>query len=272
MNLTLEQKTKEFLKKNNIRPSKKLGQNFLVDEVILHKIIKASRLTKSDLVVEIGPGIGTLTQELCKVAGEVIAIEKDRHLAKILEKNISKSGNIKILQKDILASDDLLTINNYKIVANLPYNIALPIIRKFVEGENPPQEMILMIQKEVAQKICSEKSSLPKIAIEFYAKSELLFFVPKESFLPIPKVDGAVVRISDIQKNIPKVNQDLFFKILKAGFTHPRKTILNNLSVKLNIGKDKCKEWLNQCSIPLQNRPENLDLKDWLRLTYNFSL
>jgi 16S rRNA (adenine1518-N6/adenine1519-N6)-dimethyltransferase len=270
MHLTLEQKTKDFLKKYNIRPSKKLGQNFLINETILAQIIQASHLTKNDVVLEIGPGLGILTQELASAAKRVMAIEKDNKLAVILKQKLPKYRNIEISQGDILKNYKLPTIS-YKLVANLPYNIALPIIRKFVEEKNPPQEMILMLQKEVAQKICAQKSSLPKIAIELYAKTKILFYVPKESFWPMPKVDGAVIKIFDIQKNVPKIDKDLFFKILKAGFAHPRKTILNNLSKKLGVEKEKTISWLEDSKINPKKRAEDLDLKNWLTLAQNFN-
>lgn len=300
MNTTFEQTTKEFLEKYNIRASKKLGQNFLIDKHILDKIIQASELTKSNVIVEIGPGIGTLTEELAKVVSKVIAIEKDSKLSKILKKKMLQYQNVEIIEDDIMSwpvsptlpagggkrglrgakegerrelkeSERRVEWSNYNIVANLPYNIALPIIRKFVEHKNPPKKMILMLQKEVAQKICDKKSSLPKIAIELYAKSEILFFVPKESFFPMPKVDGAVIKISDIQKNVPNIDKALFFKILKAGFAHPRKTILNNLSKKLDIEKQEAKKWLEKCDISPQYRPENLNLKNWIKLVNSFN-
>ncbi len=271
MNSFLEQKTKEYLKKHNIRASKKLGQNFLIDKNILDKIIQSSHLTKNDIVLEIGAGIGTLTRELAETAKKVIAIEKDKRLVELLKISLAKFKNLEILQGDIMKFLPPPE-KNYKIVANLPYNIALPIIRKFIEEKNSPQEMILMLQKEVAQKICSGKSSLPKIAIELYAKSEILFFVPKESFWPMPKVDGAVIKITDIQKNVPKVDKDLFFKILKAGFAHPRKTILNNLSKKLDIEKEKVNSWLENSKINPKKRAEDLTLKNWLTLVQNSKL
>ncbi len=269
MNPTLEQTTKEFLKKHNIRPLKKLGQNFLIDKTILDKIILASQLTKDDIVLEIGPGIGTLTQELARTADRTVAVEKDKQLVKLLKTNLTEFKNLEIIESDIIKFSPPFK-HNYKIIANLPYNIALLIIRKFIEEKNPPKEMILMLQKEVAQKICSEKSSLPKIAIELYAKSKILFFVPKESFFPIPKVDGAVIKIFDIQKNVPKIDKDLFFKILKTGFAHPRKTILNNLSKKLEMRKEKVNSWLKNSKINPQKRPEDLKLKEWINLTNGF--
>ena len=287
MDLTSRQTVKALLEKYNIRPSKKLGQNFLIRKNILDRIVQAARLTKKDIVLEVGSGMGALTQELAKVAGKVIAIEKDKKLALMLKQEISEYQNVEMLEADIMINSHLLLIinnklsiindklsmiNRYKVVANLPYNIALAVIRKFVEIEHPPKMMILMLQKEVAQKICAKKSSLPKIAIQFYANSEILFYVPKKSFLPMPKVDGAVIKIFDIQKNIPKVDKNLFFKILKAGFTHPRKTILNNLCLSLKLKKEKTNYWLKTSKINSQKRPEDLALKDWLSLTRNSKL
>jgi len=275
MDLTKEKTIKSLFRKRNFRPLKKLGQNFLIDKNILDKIILASRLTNKDIVLEIGPGIGTLTQALALKAKKVIAIEKDKKLALILKQTLLKYQNVEIIWDDILKAsfinDKLPMINNCKVVANLPYNIALAVIRKFIEEKNPPETMILMLQKEVAEKICSQKSSLPKIAIEFYAKPKILFYVPKDCFWPQPKVDGAVIKITDIQKNVPKVNKDLFFKILKAGFASPRKTILNNLSKSLKLDKEKTTQWLKNSSISPQKRPENLTLKDWLNLANSFN-
>jgi len=162
----------------------------------------------------------------------------------------------------------LVSVEQYKIVANLPYNIALFVIRKFIEAKNPPQEMILMLQKEVAEKLCSKKGSLPKIAVEFYAKTEFLFKVPKTAFHPQPKVDGAVIKIKNIQENLPNVDEKLFFKILKTGFSYPRKTILNNLS-KIKEKQD-AKIWLKNSGIESKKRPENLTLSDWVKLCNGF--
>jgi|AntAceMinimDraft_16_1070373.scaffolds.fasta_scaffold07918_3 16S rRNA (adenine1518-N6/adenine1519-N6)-dimethyltransferase len=270
MNLNSEKTIRELLKKYHLRPSKKMGQNFLVNEDILDKIIQNSQLTKNDVVLEIGPGIGALTQKLLKIVKKVVAVEKDKQLAKLLKMSLAEFKNLEIIEGDIMIVNDLPIIKPYKIVANLPYNISLPIIRKFIEGKNPPQEMILMLQKEVAQKICSQKSSIPKIAIELYAKSKILFFVPKESFWPMPKVDGAVIRITDIQKNVPNINEDLFFKILKAGFAHPRKTILNNLSQQFGIEREKTQEKLLKCEIIPKKRGAEIDMDGWIRLSNSF--
>jgi 16S rRNA (adenine1518-N6/adenine1519-N6)-dimethyltransferase len=212
-----------------------------------------------------------LTQELAKQAKKVMAVEKDKNLINVLKNNTSKYQNLQILQGDIMINYHLSLIDDYKIVANLPYNIALAVIRKFLEEKNPPQTMVLMLQKEVAQRICSKKSSLSKITVEFYAKPEILFYVPKTSFWPAPKVDGAVIKITDIQKSIPNVDKELFFKILKIGFSHPRKTILNNFSQGLKLEKEKISQWLKNANVPCQKRPEELVLKQWTKLIDSFS-
>ena len=280
MDLTNKDTIKKLLKDNNLPTLKKFGQNFLVEKNILEKIIESACLKKDDIVLEIGPGLGVLTKELAAKCQKVIAIEKDKRIINLLKQNLAGFDNVEIVEADILKLDYCRcqtstlcrcltsTARDYKIVANLPYNIALPVIRKFIETENPPQEMILMLQKEVGEKLCSKKGSLPKIAVEFYAKAELLFKVPKTAFYPQPKVDGAVIRITKIQKNLPKINEKLFFKILKTGFSYPRKTILNNLS-KLKEKKDT-EIWLKKAGIDPIKRPENLLLADWVKLCNGF--
>ena len=283
MDLTDNQTIKQLLKNNNLPALKKFGQNFLIDKTILEKIIESDQLKKDDIVLEIGPGLGVLTKELAKNCQKVIAVEKDKRIISTLKQNLCDFDNVEIIEADILGNSfedtgletrsnqrgpSSLIAGKYKIASNLPYNIALPIIRKFIEAENPPKEMILMLQKEVAEKLCSKKGSLPKIAVEFYAKTELLFKVPKTAFYPEPKVDGAVIKITKIQQDLPNVDEKLFFKILKIGFSYPRKTILNNLS-KLKEKKD-AEIWLKKSCIEPTKRPENLLLFDWVKLCNGF--
>ncbi|MBU1045584.1 ribosomal RNA small subunit methyltransferase A [Patescibacteria group bacterium] len=282
MDLCSKQTIKSLLKNSNISPSKKLGQNFLIDGGIIDKIIGFADLNNQDTVLEIGPGLGCLTQALAQKAKQVVAIEKDPKLLEVLKNNLRELDNVKIIFGDILGIEiqnpnvkcqiksKIPISNKYKVVANLPYNIALPVIRRFIEATTPPQLMILMIQKEVAQKICGEKSCLPKIAVEMFAKPEILFFVPKKSFFPEPKVDGAVIKISEIRDKNPKMDKELFFKIVKAGFAHPRKTILNNLSKELNIPKNDTAQWLEKANIPGPKRPEDLNLQEWIKLVDGF--
>ncbi|MFA5348868.1 MAG: 16S rRNA (adenine(1518)-N(6)/adenine(1519)-N(6))-dimethyltransferase RsmA [Candidatus Paceibacterota bacterium] len=275
MNLANKKEIVEILKKYGIRLTKGLGQNFLINRNIILKLIRLSGIDKSDAVLEIGPGIGVLTQELAKNSDFVIAVEKDRVLSEICKENLKDFNNVIVFNEDILKIDlknifSDLSIESYKLVANLPYNISLRIIREFLEYESPPKDMIVIIQKEVAQKICDKKSSLPRIAFDFYGKSKILFYLSKELFWPKPKVDGAVLHIADIQKNLPDVDRELFFKILKFGFSHPRKTIVNNLS---GLGdKDKIIDWIEKSNIDIKVRPEDIKMEEWINLTLNFKL
>jgi len=283
MSQNFRKEIKNLLKEHKIRPSKRLGQNFLISKRILDRIIKASNLKKNDVVLEIGPGIGTLTQELAKRVKKVIAVEKDKKMIKILHETLRNFTNVEITQGDILklpVTRYSLPVTAYKIIANLPYYIVSPVIRKFLETKNSPKEMILMVQKEVAQRICSKppKMNLLAISVQFYAKPETLFLVPKESFWPKPKVDGAVIKISRIRTNLPQINTNSFFRIVKAGFSQPRKQIVNSLSKGLalslpnglKLDKEEVKGWLLKNKIKPIQRAETLSVKDWIRLTKNY--
>ena len=268
---------KKLLKKYGFRPSKRLGQNFLIDEKVFRKIIKAANLTKNDFVLEIGPGIGNLTLELSKRVKKVVAVEKDEKMIEILKEVLkdSKTDNIKVIQKDILKLNlKDKAFNSYKLVANLPYYITSPVIRKFLEAKNPPQLMVLMIQKEVAQRICAQppKMSILSVSVQFYAKPEIVSFVSKNSFWPSPNVDSAIIKISQIKTNLPRINTNLFFKVVKAGFSQPRKQLINNLSKKLKINKEKVKSWLLKNDIQSSQRAETLTIKDWQKLTKSLKL
>ena len=266
MDLFDKKTIKQTLK--NLPALKKFGQNFLIDKNILKKIAEAAKLTKDDIVLEIGPGLGSLTQELVKKSKKVIAIEKDKRMVKLLKNNL-KAANLRIVEADALYGDYSLP-KNYKLIANLPYNISVPLIRKFLEAQRPPKIMILMTQLEVAEKICSQKTSILKIAVEFYGKAEFLFKVPKEKFLPQPKVDGGVIRIDKIQKSIPNVDKKKFFELLKSGFAYPRKTILNNLSKKLKIEKGEVLKLFEKADINPKKRPQDIDFKHWVKLFNSF--
>jgi len=260
---------KELLKKYKARPSKRLGQNFLIDKSVLQKIIETADLKSSDFILEIGPGIGNLTQELAKKAKKVIAVEKDLKLAEILKELLDcwNIKNVRIVNKDILKLDPKpSTLKSYKIVANLPYYIVSPVIRKFLESKYPPESMILMVQKEVAQRICARppEMSLLAVSVQFYAQPEIISYVSKKSFWPQPKVDGAVIKLK-VESQKLKVNKELFFGIVKAGFIQPRKQLINNLS---QLGqKEKIKIWLLKNNIQPSQRAETLSVKDWIRLT-----
>ncbi len=278
MNLSDKKEIVGILKKHGIRLTKGLGQNFLINKNIILKLIRVFGINKSDVILEIGPGIGVLTQELAKNSKMVVAIEKDRILSEICKDNLKDLKNVFVINQDALKSDvkklfsDLkIKEKTYRVVANLPYNISLRIIRRFLEDEFPPKDIVVIIQKEVGQKICDKKSNLPKIAFNFYGKPKNLFYLSRELFWPKPKVDGVALQIANIQKNLPDVDDKLFFKILKAGFSHPRKTIVNNLS-SLNIEKERIVVWLNRSNIDIKARPENIKMEEWINLTLNFKL
>ncbi|MBZ9578244.1 ribosomal RNA small subunit methyltransferase A [Patescibacteria group bacterium] len=275
MDLTLKKVVKYLLKKYGAYPSKRFGQNFLIDKSALKKIVESANLHLKDIVLEIGPGIGTLTKEIAKKVKRVIAIEKDKKMIEILKETLNDFKNVKIIQEDILKIDPkyyILNTKHYKIVANLPYYIVSPVIRKFLESKNPPEFMILMVQKEVAQRICSKppKMSLLAVSVQFHAKPKIISFVLKKSFWPQPKVDGAIIELSKIRSQKSKIFTDLFFKIVKAGFSQPRKQLANNLSKGLELDKERIKKWLLKNKIKPTQRAETLSVQDWIKLTKNF--
>lgn len=268
---------RNLLKSYGIRPSKALGQNFLVDEKAFKKIIEAANLSKKDLVLEIGPGIGNLTLKLAGKAKKVIAIEKDKRMCEILE-NIIKSQNIKnikVINKDILKTNlGIYTLKPYKLVANLPYYITSPVIRRFLEMKNTPESIILMIQKEVAQRICAKpnKMSLLAVSVQFYAKPKIISYISKKAFWPEPKVDSAIIRIVLLKTKFSKKFIEKFFKIVKAGFSQPRKQLINNLSKGLKLEKERIKDWLLENEIEPSQRAETLSVNEWQKLAKSFKI
>lgn len=268
---------KNTLQDRGIFPLKRLGQNFLTDESALLKVVKAADLTSDDFILEIGPGTGILTREIAKKAGKVIAIEKDPRMTAFLEEALKDYKNIEIVRADVLKINLGTWLGKgqkqtYKIVANLPFYITAPVIRKFLEDERPPESMVFMVQKEVAQRICAQPPdmSILAVSVQFYARPEIISFIPKEAFWPKPKVDSAIIKIVP-KKNTAIQDNRLFFKIVKAGFAQPRKQILNNLSKSLKLDKEKTKIWLLENKIQPSQRAETLNIKDWVELAKTFS-
>lgn len=268
-----------LLKKYQTQPLKRLGQNFLIDRGVIKKIIEAAELKKDDLVLEVGPGIGNLTIELAQRVKKVIAIEKDKKMIEILENLLECSNvrNVEIINKDILKLDlKPYTLKPYKVVANIPYYLTSPLIRKFLENTGVrPLQMTLMVQKEVAQRICAKPPdmSLLTVSVQFYAKPEIASYVSKKSFWPRPKVDSAILRIAPlINADRKLIDAELFFKVVKAGFTQPRRQLINNLSRGLKIEKEKVKNWLLENGIEPRQRAETLTIEDWINLTKSLKL
>jgi 16S rRNA (adenine1518-N6/adenine1519-N6)-dimethyltransferase len=275
MNLFSPKKLKNFLRKYQIFPAKRLGQHFLVDKSVLKKIIQAANLKEKDVILEIGPGLGVLTLELAKRVKKVIAIEKDSKMSELLENFLRNQGikNVQIIKKDILKIKNReLKIRSYKLVANLPYYLTAPIIRKFLEIKNQPKLMVLMVQKEVAQRITAKppKMNLFSASVQFYAKAEVISFVSENAFWPKPKVESAIIKITPNQKL--QKNRELFFKIVRAGFSQPRKQIINNLTKILKLSKKQLEDWLKSCDIKSNQRAEVLNLEDWFCLVNNFDI
>jgi 16S rRNA (adenine1518-N6/adenine1519-N6)-dimethyltransferase len=261
---------KEILKKYRIFPSKRLGQSFLIDKKVLKKIVEAAELSKNDIVLEVGPGIGNLTKELAKRAKKIIAVEKDKRMVEILEETLEDFKNVKIVRADILKFPiHQLQTTDYKLVANIPYYLTSYLIRKFLELKNKPKLIVLMVQKEVAQRICAKppKMNLLAVSVQFYAKPKIISFVSKNCFWPRPKVDSAIIKIKPLvnaEKRL--IDADLFFRIVRAGFSQPRKQLINNLSKKLKKDKKIVRDWLLKCNIPPNKRAQALSIEDWKKL------
>ena len=292
MDLASEKGVKKLLDQYQLRPSKGLGQNFLVDKAVLAKIIETADLKANDVVLEIGPGLGTLTIELAKRVNRVIAVEKDLGMVEILKETTKDFKNIEIVHGDILKISNSQfpifnfkffpswtgscrsgTISNYKAVANLPYYIASPVIRKLLESKDPPKTMVLMVQKEVAQRICSQPPdmNLLAVSVQFYAEPQIISFVPKDAFWPKPEVDSAIIKIIPlINANKNLIDANHFFRIVKAGFSQPRKQLANNLR-QLGLEKEAIKKNLLAEQVNPERRPATLTIKEWIKLTKSFT-
>lgn len=260
---SLAEITKELLASYNRRPRKRLGQHFLIDPQVLQRIIKAAELTKEDLIIEIGSGLGVVTAELAKHAGQVIAIEIDKELAKISRDVLKSVSNVNLIAEDILKANlvQLVRDGKYKIVGNLPYYITAPIIEKILEAENKPELAVLMIQKEVAERMAaspgSKKYGSFSIFVQYHAKVKLDSFVSKSSFHPWPEVSSAIVVLKPYQTPKYQIKDEkLFFDIVHAAFQQRRKKLKNSLA-KYNLAGTNA---------DLNRRPETLNIDDFAKL------
>lgn len=266
--------TQRLLKVNKILPSKSKGQNFLISENILEKIIVSSNLKKGDNVLEIGPGIGTLTRELVKKNINLKVIELDKNLVKFL-KPLSESKNFEIIESDILKINPEETfsrefVENYKIVSNLPYNITSIFLRIFLGQKHKPKEMILMLQREVVNRIINKDGKWSKLSImcNLYSHTEYLFDVKRDNFYPSPSIDSAVMKFSIYKKN-PYGNFDekKFWQVVNIGFSSKRRTLINNLSAGLKIDKSVLKVTFLKFGFDENIRAEKLSINDWINLS-----
>lgn len=264
--MNIYQETKYIMDKYNVNPNKKLGQNFLIDEQALNKI--AEDVKEDDTIIEIGPGLGTLTNILLEKAKKVIAVELDPKMCEILKSRFIAYNNIEIINEDILKLDMDKLVPKAKVVANLPYYITTSIITQLLKTNI--KDITVLIQKEVAERICSKPGEKEAGAItyfvNYYADSKIVGNVGKECFIPSPKVDSSIVNITKLDKPRVEVNnEDLFFKIIKENFTKRRKTILNSLSSI--IDKEKLKMILQELDISENIRGEELSIKQYADIT-----
>ena len=251
------------------KAKKSLGQNFLKSKKALTRICEAGELSSGDIVLEIGPGKGALTEKLLEKGAQVIAIEKDDSLIPFLQEKFTneiKSGQFILLNQDVLDFNIPKNIKKYKLIANIPYNITGAIFKKFLEEEKQPEKMVLLVQKEVAERIIAKdgKESILSISVKIYGLPKYIMTVGKKFFSPSPKVDSAVILISDISKNTfnGNISEKKFFEILKAGFAHKRKLVLSNLT-KTFKQKDEFEIIFNKLKINKNSRAENLTAQNW---------
>ncbi|MBC8274135.1 MAG: ribosomal RNA small subunit methyltransferase A [Chloroflexi bacterium] len=262
----------KLLRQSGIRPKKRLGQHFLVDEAILDTIVVAAELSPEDIVIEIGPGLGVLTAELARGAGKVIAVELDTKLALLLKRRLASLANVDVINADILKvspSQLLETKSDYKVVANLPYYITSPILRRFVEASLKPSLMVVMVQKEVGNAIVAGpgEMSLLAVSLQVYSKPKIVSYVPSQSFYPPPKVDSAIVRFDLLPEPAVKVADiNGFFQVVKCGFTSPRKQLHNSLAQGMGVKPAEVALLLERAGIESQRRAETLSLEEWARL------
>ena len=273
------QNTIEVLQKYNFSFQKKFGQNFLIDTHVLDKIIQSANITEDDMVLEIGPGIGTMTQYLAQAAGKVIAVEIDKNLIPILEDTLSGYDNVRVINEDVLKLD-LKKIadeeNNgkpVKVVANLPYYITTPIIMGLFENEVPVESITVMVQKEVADRMQTGPGNKDygalSLAVQYYADPYIVANVPPNCFMPRPKVGSAVIRLTRHAAPPVKVdNEKWMFDIIRASFNQRRKTLANGLknSQELQFTKEQVEQAITECGLPLNIRGEALTLEQFAAL------
>jgi 16S rRNA (adenine1518-N6/adenine1519-N6)-dimethyltransferase len=260
---------------NSIPAKKSLGQNFLKSKIALNKMVEAGEVTGADIVLEVGPGKGVLTEKLLLTAKKVIAVEKDDRLISLLQEKFASeiaNNKLEIVHDDILnikQSDYNLKTGEYKIIANIPYYITGQFLRKFLETDCQPAKIVVMVQKEIAQRIMAhnKKENLLSISVKAFGTPKIIMKVDKENFSPAPKVDSAILSISNISKKFfmdSKIGEKEFFEILHAGFAHKRKMLISNLRALFpNI------DWegrFTSANISLKTRAEDLTLLDWNKI------
>lgn len=268
--------TNHILHRFKLRADKKLGQNFLIDEQVVRNIVAAAQLGQQDTVLEVGPGIGTLTQGLAESGAKVIAVELDKRLLPVLATTLEGYDNVQVINNDILQVDigEITGHIPFKVCANLPYYITTPIIFALLEKKLPMECLVAMVQKEVAERMAAQPGGKDygalSVAIQYYTEPEIAFIVPPSSFIPAPSVDSAVIVCR--KRQVPPVqveDEKLFFRVVKAAFSLRRK-MLNNSLKNMGISAAECAAWLERAGVDGKRRAETLSLEEFARLSNSF--
>ncbi len=270
---SLLSQTKALLRQAGLQAKKGLGQHFLVDGGYLKHILAAAELSKNDAVIEVGPGLGILTRALAERAGRVLAVEKDEDLTSLLKDNLRDFSNLTVVNHDIMKTDipaligdlHLGTSTRYKVVANLPYYVASPVLRLFLEAHTKPERLVVMVQKEVARQISAQPGdmSLLSVGVQLYGQPKIIKYVPARAFYPPPEVDSAILRIAVYPSPLVEVETDSFFVLVRAGFSAARKQIANSLAHGLALPKEDVMLFLSAAGIDARRRAETLSIEEW---------
>lgn len=274
MNLYDINTIKKILSKYGFTFSKALGQNFLIDPDVCPNMAKELNANGKTGVLEIGPGIGVLTKELCKAAKKVVAVELDKRLLPVLGETLGEFDNLEIVNGDVMELDLKALIDekfadcdSVKVCANLPYYITSPVIMMLLESELPIDEIVVMVQKEAGERLCAEvgtrQAGAVSVAVNFYADGEILFDVPRTSFVPSPKVDSVVIKLTlDKAEKYRVENKKKFFSLVKCAFAQRRKTALNSISNTMGVQKEKLTNIFNELGLEVNIRPEKLTMQN----------
>ena len=271
------QVTQHILNRFKLRADKKLGQNFLIDENVVHQIVAAAELREADTVLEVGPGIGTLTQGLAESKARVVAVELDTRLLPVLATTLNGYDNVRVVHGDILKVNIMEEVGapSFKVCANLPYYITTPIIFALLEKRLPMERLVAMVQKEVAERMAAQPGGKEygalSVAIQYYTEPKIAFIVPPTSFIPAPAVDSAVIVCKRREKPPVEVcDEGLFFRVVKAAFSLRRKMLSNSLK-NMGIKSEQVAKWLELAGVDGKRRAETLSLEDFAKLTNSFN-
>jgi 16S rRNA (adenine1518-N6/adenine1519-N6)-dimethyltransferase len=265
---------KNLLDKFHLRPRKNLGQNFLIDKAILSQIIKKAGVKKGDKIIEIGPGLGALTQELLAKGAEVTAIEFDKKIIGVLKERFKTEPNLNLIYGDALDEINNIELKEYKIIANLPYQITSPFFRKALSQKNLPKMIVVMVQKEMAERVAAlphnSKRGFLSILVQLNGLPRIVGFVPRESFYPQPRVESAILSLEI--KSLPKsIDKNKILKMVQAGFSQKRKKIRNSIAASLRIEALEAERMIRETGIDPSKRAEDLEISEWLSLQNKFN-